>query len=66
MHHATKHDLQSDALTTVNDGNFSNELSILRDLLHLLPAGVTVQDEHGEFILMNEAAATQLQLAASG
>ena len=66
MHHVTKHDLQSDALTTVNGGNLSNELSILRELLQLLPAGVTVQDEHGEFILMNEAAATQLQLAASG
>ncbi|MBR0871462.1 EAL domain-containing protein [Bradyrhizobium tropiciagri] len=65
MHDFTEHDLQSDVLPTGHDGNFSNELRILRDLLHLLPAGVTVQDERGEFILMNEAATAQLQLAAN-
>jgi hypothetical protein len=31
-------------------------LSILRDVFRMLPAGVTVQDEHGEFVLMNDAA----------
>jgi diguanylate cyclase (GGDEF)-like protein len=65
MHSLTKHDFQSGALAAGNDGNSSNELQILRDLLRLLPSGVTVQDEHGEFILVNEAAAAQLQLAAN-
>ena len=36
------------------------ELGLLKDVLALLPAGVTVLDEHGRFILMNDAAATQL------
>ena len=37
-----------------------SELGLLKDVLALLPAGVTVLDEHGRFILMNDAAATQL------
>jgi c-di-GMP phosphodiesterase Gmr len=36
------------------------ELSLLKDVLRLLPAGVTVQDEHGRIILMNDVAAAQL------
>jgi c-di-GMP phosphodiesterase Gmr len=40
-----------------------NELSILRDVLKMLPTGVTVQDEHGRFLLMNDAAAAQLRIA---
>jgi c-di-GMP phosphodiesterase Gmr len=65
MHDPTKHNFQSGMSTTGNDGNFNSELRVLRDLLRLLPSGVTVQDEHGEFILVNEAAAAQLQLAAN-
>jgi diguanylate cyclase (GGDEF)-like protein len=42
------------------------ELSILRDVLRMLPAGVTVQDEHGQFLLVNDAAAVQLGLGPSG
>ena len=41
------------------------ELSILRDVFRMLPAGVTVQDEHGHFLLVNDAAAVQLSLGAS-
>jgi cyclic di-GMP phosphodiesterase Gmr len=41
-----------------------NELSILSDVLRLLPAGITVQDEQGRFVLMNDAAATQLGVTA--
>ncbi|MBR0692242.1 bifunctional diguanylate cyclase/phosphodiesterase [Bradyrhizobium lablabi] len=48
-----------------NEGNSSDELRILRDLLRLLPSGVTVQDERGEFLMVNEAAAAQMQLAAN-
>jgi diguanylate cyclase (GGDEF)-like protein len=40
-----------------------SELSFLRDVLKLLPAGVTVQDEHGNFLLINDAAAAQLGIA---
>src|SRR5258708_27977674 len=40
------------------------ELSILRDIFRILPAGVTVQDEHGRFLLVNHAAAEQLGIAA--
>ena len=42
------------------------ELSILRDVFRLLPAGVTVQDERGHFLLVNDAAAMQLGLGAGG
>jgi hypothetical protein len=31
----------------------------------LLPTGVTVQDEHGEFVLMNDAAAALLEAVAA-
>ena len=41
------------------------ELSILRDVFRMLPAGVTVQDEHGRLLLANDAAAAQLGLGAS-
>jgi cyclic di-GMP phosphodiesterase Gmr len=41
------------------------ELSLLRDVVRLLPSGVTVQDEHGNFVLINDAAATQLGLGGS-
>ncbi|HET7885841.1 MAG TPA: EAL domain-containing protein [Bradyrhizobium sp.] len=37
---------------------------LLRDILRLLPAGVTVQDEDGRFVLINDAAVSQLGLAA--
>jgi len=45
-------------------GCASAELGLLRDVLKMLPAGVTVQDEHGRFVLMNDAAAAQLADAA--
>ena len=40
------------------------ELDLLRDILRLLPAGVTVQDDEGRFLLINDAAASQLGVAA--
>src|SRR5262249_42257077 len=40
------------------------ELGLLRDVLRLLPLGVTVQDEEGRFLLINDAAAAQLGLDA--
>jgi diguanylate cyclase (GGDEF)-like protein len=41
-----------------------SELGLLRDILRLLPTGVTVQDEEGRFLLINDAAASQLGLVA--
>jgi cyclic di-GMP phosphodiesterase Gmr len=41
------------------------ELSILRDIFRMLPAGVTVQDEQGRFLLVNDAAAAQFGIAAA-
>jgi cyclic di-GMP phosphodiesterase Gmr len=41
------------------------ELGLLRDVLRLLPSGITVQDERGNFLIVNDAAAAQLGLADS-
>jgi c-di-GMP phosphodiesterase Gmr len=38
------------------------ELKLLRDVIQMLPSGVTLQDEHGNFLLINDAAALQLGL----
>ena len=54
MHSFTKDDFQAGAAATGQDDISGNELRILRDLLQLLPAGVTVQDEQGQFILQSE------------
>src|ERR1700722_15278100 len=40
-----------------------HELSILRDVLRMLPASVTLRAEHGLFLLVNDAAALQLGMA---
>ncbi len=65
MHSPTKPDLQAAATKADHEGAFDSELSILRDVFRLLPTGVTVQDERGEFLLVNDAAAALLQMAAS-
>ncbi|MBI5320762.1 EAL domain-containing protein [Bradyrhizobium sp.] len=57
---------ESGAATPGNDGEAASELSILRDVLRMLPNGVTVQDEHGRVLLANDAAAAQLQIGADG
>ncbi|THD49727.1 MAG: GGDEF and EAL domain-containing protein [Bradyrhizobium sp.] len=58
------HDPQPAA--TLGEGEFAveSELSILRDVFRMLPTGVTVQDEHGQFLLVNDAAAAQLGMVA--
>ena len=65
MHSSQKHDFQAAALQAGNEGLFESELNILRDVIRLLPAGVTVQDESGEFVLMNDAATALLEAAAA-
>jgi c-di-GMP phosphodiesterase Gmr len=64
MHSPTKPDRQA-AATKADHEAFDSELSILRDVFRLLPTGVTVQDERGEILLVNDAAAALLQMAAS-
>jgi cyclic di-GMP phosphodiesterase Gmr len=46
-----------------SDSAVDSDLSILRDVFRMLPTGVTVQDEQGRFLLVNDAAAAQLGLA---
>src|SRR5258708_5932473 len=60
-----RYDLQA---ATEGDGELTAdiELSVLRDVFRMLPAGVTVQDEQGRFLLVNDAAAAQLGIAADG
>jgi cyclic di-GMP phosphodiesterase Gmr len=41
-------------------------LGILKDIFRMLPTGITVQDEQGRFLLMNDAAALQLEIAPAG
>jgi diguanylate cyclase (GGDEF)-like protein len=40
------------------------ELKVLKEILRLLPAGVTVQDEQGRFLLVNDVAAAQFRISA--
>ena len=61
MHRSQKHDFQAATTQAAHQGDFNSELSILRDVFRMLPTGVTVQDEQGEFLLVNEAAAALLQ-----
>jgi len=62
----SRHQDETQARARQGDGVDDAELGLLRDVFRLLPAGVTVQDEHGHLLLVNEAAATQLGLAAGG
>ncbi|MFG3596659.1 putative bifunctional diguanylate cyclase/phosphodiesterase [Bradyrhizobium sp. RDI18] len=65
MHSPYKNDFQAAATQAVNESAFESELKILRDIFRLLPTGVTVQDENGEFVLVNDAAAAALQMATA-
>jgi diguanylate cyclase (GGDEF)-like protein len=47
-------------------GSTSAELDLLRDVFRMLPTGVTVQDDHGHIVLMNDAATAQLTEAGDG
>ena len=47
-----------------NERDIHAELHLLNEIFRMLPAGVTVQDEHGRFLLVNDAAATQLRIPA--
>jgi c-di-GMP phosphodiesterase Gmr len=63
MSNFTKSDFQTDALMPEHEPDFDTELRILRDVFRLLPSGVTVQNEQGDFLLVNDAAAALLKMA---
>jgi c-di-GMP phosphodiesterase Gmr len=64
MQSRPQHDLPH-AATEADGFAVDSELSMLRDVFRMLPSGVTVQDEQGRFLLINDAAAAQLGIAAS-
>jgi len=65
MQNRSSHDLQTFATQGDRERAEDAELTILRDVFRLLPAGVAVQDEHGRILLANDAAAAQLGIAAA-
>ena len=64
MHGPTEYDLQAAAASAGDEGDIDCELRILRDVFRLLPSGVTVQDDRGNLLLVNDAAASVLKIAA--
>lgn len=46
------------------DRDAARELEMLREIVRMLPASVTVQDEQGDFLLVNDAAAIQFNASA--
>src|SRR4030088_774452 len=63
MQSRSSHNSPTSAPQGDDDRAAETELNILRDVFRMLPAGVTVQDEHGRFLLVNDAAAAQLGIA---
>jgi c-di-GMP phosphodiesterase Gmr len=56
-------ELTNDVAATGDRDAVESELTMLRNVIELLPAGVTIQDEDGHFLLVNAAAAAQLGVA---
>ncbi|MFH1344281.1 MAG: EAL domain-containing protein [Pseudomonadota bacterium] len=61
----TQHEQRIAATEGDSELALATELRILREVLRMLPTGVTVQDEQGRFLLVNDAAAAQLGIAGS-
>ena len=53
----------------MNDNRYSGaseaELGFLKEIVRMLPAGLTVQDAQGELLLVNDVAAAQLGMDGS-
>ncbi|MEA2899605.1 MAG: c-di-GMP phosphodiesterase Gmr [Bradyrhizobium sp.] len=47
-----------------NQRDVHAELNLLNEIVRMLPTGITVQDEHGRFLLVNDAAAARLKVSA--
>src|SRR5215475_15535408 len=65
MQRLALHDLRTAAAGAAEPRAADAELSLLRDVLRMLPSGVTVQDEHGNLLLINDTAAAQLGVSKS-
>jgi diguanylate cyclase (GGDEF)-like protein len=61
----TRHQIDPQTAACDGEPGDDSELSILRDVFRLLPAGVTVQDEQGRYLLVNDAAAAAFTIAAA-
>jgi cyclic di-GMP phosphodiesterase Gmr len=66
MQSRLRHDPPNLAMESEDALAVDAELSILRDVFRMLPNGVTVQDEEGRFLLVNDAAAAHLGMGAAG
>src|SRR5215213_3500225 len=66
MQSQARHDQRIAATEGSDELALDTELGILRDVFRMLPAGVTVQDEEGRFLLVNDAAASQLGMIGCG
>src|SRR5215470_15314913 len=60
MQSNTAHQMRIAATEADDLRSVEAELNLLKDVLKLLPAGVTVQDEDGRFLLVNDDAVAQL------
>jgi cyclic di-GMP phosphodiesterase Gmr len=58
-------DPQTVATEGAHERAADGELGMLRDIFRLLPSGVTIQDEQGHFLLVNDAAAAQLGITTT-
>jgi cyclic di-GMP phosphodiesterase Gmr len=58
-------DPQTAATEGAQERAADGELGMLRDIFRLLPSGVTIQDEQGHFLLVNDAAAAQLGITTT-
>jgi c-di-GMP phosphodiesterase Gmr len=58
-------DLQTAAPDDAPERAADGELGMLRDVFKQLPTGVTLQDEQGHFLLMNDAAAAQFGITSA-
>jgi c-di-GMP phosphodiesterase Gmr len=65
MQSRSRHDPQTAAMENDDALAADSQLSILADVFRMLPTGVTVQDEQGRFLLVNDAAAALLGFAAT-
>ena len=63
MQSNTVHDLRTAAAEGCDQQAAEAELALLRDVLRMLPAGVTVQDEYGRLVLLNDAAVAQREIS---
>src|SRR5712672_1094725 len=63
-HAAVRPGVSSAGIGAGNERDLHAELNLLNEIVRMLPAGVTVQDEHGRFLLVNDAAAARLKVSA--